>query len=54
MTLEKKDWEESLKAWKSIKQRAEIDLEQANFFIKSLEEFIQCTYTSLPEDVNTK
>ena len=31
--MDKKAWEEVLKAWENVKKEAELNLEQANFFI---------------------
>jgi hypothetical protein len=35
------DWEKGIEAWKNVKRQAEIDMEQAEIYIKAIEDQIQ-------------
>ena len=36
MPLNKKDWEKAQQAWENIKKQAEIDMEQAEFYLENI------------------
>lgn len=39
--IDKKKWEEGIEAWKRIKEQSEIDIEQANLYIKAITKKIE-------------
>jgi len=39
--MKTEDWKKGLDAWESVKKQAEIDMEQANLYIKAIKEKIE-------------